>query len=143
MSATREQAVTALVSLVADAYPWVTGPSRRLKLWSDVPLSSRPACFVFEGGKDSYSWQGSQLRRVIELHLFIYLNAKDPNTIGSSLINNVMDALDKVLKPAAGSTINMLGGGIAWCRIDGTPFKDPGDLDGDGMLVVPVKITLP
>src|SRR5438876_9698249 len=50
-----------LISLVSNAYPWKLGPVRRLKLWSDVPAASRPACFLFEGGQDTYSWSESAL----------------------------------------------------------------------------------
>lgn len=144
---TREDAIGALVSLVAGAYAWRTGPSRRLKLWSDVPLANRPACFVFEGGQENYAWQITNIpKRTIEVKLFVYIDAKDPNVIGASALNNIMDALDAAFLPVgADSAIgrNTLGGRVSQCRIDGAPMKDPGDLDGDGLLIVPVKIIFP
>ena len=91
--ASRETAITALQSLVASAYAWKLGPARRLKLWSDVPAMSRPACFLFEGGQETYSWsEGAAPKRVIEVRLFIYLNAKDPAIAGAALLNDVLDA---------------------------------------------------
>jgi len=33
-----------------------------------------------------------------------------------------------------------LGGMVSHCRIDGQVMKDPGDLDGDALLWVPLKI---
>ena len=64
--------------LIASAYAWKLGPSRRLKLWTDVPAMSRPACFLFEGGQETYSWsEGAAPKRAHEVKLFIYLNAKD------------------------------------------------------------------
>ncbi|MGH6936358.1 MAG: hypothetical protein ACRED2_09280, partial [Methylocella sp.] len=76
----RESAVAALMNIVASAYPWKLGPARRLKLWSDVPAASRPACFLFEGGQETYSWSETALpKRIIEVKLFAYLNAKDPS----------------------------------------------------------------
>ena len=39
--------------------------------------------------------------------------------------------------PATGQT---LGGLVSHCRVDGAVLKDPGDLDGDGLLWVPLKI---
>lgn len=147
MSASRESIIAALVALVSGAYPWVTGPSRRLKLWADVPLSARPACYVFEGGQESYTWQISPVpERKLDVRLFIYFNSKDPSVIGSSLINNVMDALDTAFRPAGQDVVvgrNTLGGLVSQCRIDGSPMKDPGDLDGDGLLIVPIKVILP
>jgi hypothetical protein len=147
MSSSREGALTALVTLLASAYSWTTGPQRRLKLWTDVSMASRPACFVFEGGYETYSWDvGAIAKRVIELKLFIYLNAKDPNVIGASLLNDVTDALDEIFTLQGSDQLlgrNTLGGLVYSCRIDGRIMKDPGDLDGDALLIVPIKLILP
>jgi hypothetical protein len=141
----RETAVQALQNLLAGAYAWKSGP--RLKLWSDVPAMSRPACFIFEGGQETYSWSESALpKRAIEVKLFIYLSAKDPTIVGAALLNTVMDALDEAfaLSGADLSTgRNTLGGAVYHCRVDGKTLKDPGDLDGDALLIVPVKLILP
>jgi hypothetical protein len=143
----REAAIDALLTLVESAYVWTVAPSRRLKLWSDVPVRLRPCCFLFEGATESYAWSNGALpRRTIEVKLFAYFNAKDPERIGASQINAVMDALDAAFQPAAADAAlgrNTLGGRAYSCRIDNAPFKDPGDIDGDGLLVVPVKIVLP
>jgi hypothetical protein len=143
----RESAMEALVSLLAGAYAWKTGPTRRLKLWSDVPAASRPACFLFEGGHETYTWtEGAVPKRVIDVKVFIYLNAKDPSVSGASLVNGVMDALD-VGFALSGTDVpfgrKTFGGSVYNCRIDGEVLKDPGDLDGDALLIVPVKIILP
>jgi len=61
------------MNIVASAYPWKLGPARRLKLWSDVPAASRPACFLFEGGQETYSWSETALpKRIVEVKLFVY-----------------------------------------------------------------------
>jgi hypothetical protein len=147
MSISRETIISALVTLIAGAYPWATGPSRRLKLWADVPPSARPACFVFQGGMEHHAY-GAQLvnpKRTIEVRLFIYANAKDPNTIGASLLNAILDALDAAFAAARDpvSGLISLGGYTFSARIEGDALMDPGDLDGDALLIVPVKIVLP
>jgi hypothetical protein len=143
----REAAIEALSSVIGNAYPWKLGPLRRLKLWTDVPLMSRPACFLFEGGEEVYSWSESALpKRLIEVRLFIYINAKDPAVNGGVLINEVMEALDGALALSGADSClgrNTLGGIVHHCRIDGKILKDPGDLDGDALLIVPIKIALP
>jgi hypothetical protein len=143
----RETAVQALQNLLAGAYVWKSGPARRLKLWSDVPAMSRPACFIFEGGQESYSWSESALpKRAIEVKVFIYVNAKDPTIVGAAILNNVMDALDEAFALSGPDLLagrNTLGGAVYHCRIDGKTLKDPGDLDGDALLIVPVKLILP
>ncbi len=143
----REQAVGALLRRVTTAYAWASPPSRRLKLWSDVPASMRPACFLFEGGAETYenSTAGAS-KRSLQLRLFIYVDAHDPATIGAAALNTIMDALDQALAPT-GSDLplgRLTLGGVAYrASIDGKPLKDPGDLDGDGLLVVPITIVLP
>ena len=147
MTTPRDVAIEALLRLVASAYAWKLGPLRKLKLWSDVPPMSRPACFLFEGGQETYTWsEGAVAKRAIEVKLFVYLNAKDQSVVGASLINSVMDALDQAFAISGGdlaSGRNTLSGTVYSCRIDGRPLKDPGDLDGDALLVVPIKIVLP
>ena len=36
-----------------------------------------------------------------------------------------------------------LGGAVYDCRITGVPVRDVGDLDGDGLAVVAVRLVLP
>ncbi len=144
---TREQAIGALLQRVATAYAWASPPSRRLKLWSDVPAAMRPACFLFEGGAETYEHVAVGLpKRSLPLRLFIYVDARDPATIGAAALNAIMDALDQALAPS-GADIPLgratLGGAAYRASIDGEPLKDPGDLDGDGLLVVPIVIVLP
>ena len=141
----REQAVGALLARITTAYPWGSPPSRRLRLWSDVPPAMRPACFLFEGGTETYSGTGP-IRRTLSLRLFVYVSARDPAVPGAALLNAVMDALDAALEPA-GPELALgrctLGGAAYRCSIEGRPLKDPGDLDGDGLLLVPITIVLP
>ena len=144
---TREQAVGALLARVAAAYAWASPPSRRLKLWSDVSPAMRPACFLFEGGTESYdNAAGAVPKRRLFPRLFIYVDAHDPDAIGAAQLNAIMDALDAALEPTgADSALGRctLGGTAYRCSIDGKPMKDPGDLDGDGLLLVPITLVLP
>ena len=143
---TREPAIAALIARVAAAYPWATPPSRRLKLWADVPPAMRPACFVFEGGAETYENAGGTPKRSLAVRLFVYIDAHDPAAVGAAKLNAIMDALDAALAPlGADAALGRvtLGGAAYRASIDGKPLKDPGDLDGDGLLVVPITIVLP
>ena len=143
----RETAIVALLARVASAYAWAAPPSRRLKLWSDVSLAMRPACFLFEGGAETYEHVASGApKRSLEPRLFIYVDAHDPSTLGAAALNTIMDALDAALTPTGTDAALgrlTLGGAVYRASIDGKPLKDPGDLDGDGLLVVPIRIVLP
>ena len=144
---TREQAIAALLARITAAYPWAAPPARRLKLWSDVPPSMRPACFLFEGGAETYDHpETAKPKRSLDVRLFIYVDARDPGAIGAAALNTIMDALDAGLTPAGADGAlgrNTLNGAAYRCAIQGKPLKDPGDLDGDGLLVVPIRLVLP
>lgn len=143
----RNAAVEALRAVVATAYPWKAPPSRRLKLFSDVPPVQRPAVFLHEGGDEAYAWQsGAVPRRKIEVKIFVYIDAKARDTVGAIQLNDIMDALDAALAPKGADALrgrNTLAGTQYMARITGRPVKVPGDLDGDGLLIVPVEIELP
>jgi hypothetical protein len=142
----RETAFGALFSLASSAYAWGLA-SRRMRLWSETPINLRPALFQLESGPEVYQW--SQLaapRRTLEAKLFLYFDARDPTTPGSTGMNVALDALDAALAPsgldiAAGR--QTLGGVVYDCRVIGVPIRDVGDLDGDGLAVVAVRLVLP
>ncbi|MGA9846859.1 MAG: hypothetical protein WBQ45_04375, partial [Roseiarcus sp.] len=51
----REAAFSALFAAVSAAYPWGLA-SRRMKHWSEVPSTLRPAFFQLESGPETYQW---------------------------------------------------------------------------------------
>jgi hypothetical protein len=66
--------------------------------------------------------------------------------VGAALLNNVMDAFDAAFALSGSDLLvgrNTLGGMVYNCRIDGKALKDPGDIDGDALLIVPIKLILP
>lgn len=142
----REAAFSALFAAVSVAYPWGMA-SRRMKLWSDVPPNLRPALFQLEGGAETYQWSSAALpKRTFEAKLFLYFDARDPTTPGASAINAALDALDAALAPTgldSASGRQTLGGAVHDCKIVGVPVRDTGDLDGDGLAVVTVRLVAP
>lgn len=143
----RNAAVEALKAVVAGVWAWKTPPSRRLKLFSDVKAAERPCAFLHEGGDETYTWQSGAIpRRKIEVKVFVYIDAKDPKTVGAALLNDIMDAFDAKLSPKGADAMlgrNTLVGTQYMARIAGRAIKVPGDLDGDGLLIVPIEIGLP
>ncbi|MET7242496.1 hypothetical protein ABZT49_03950 [Methylobacterium sp. EM32] len=143
----RNAAVEALKVVVAGIWAWKTPPSRRLRLFADVPAAQRPCAFLHEGGDETYTWQNGAIpRRKIEVKVFVYVDARDPKTIGAALLNDIMDAFDAALTPKGADLMRgrvTLAGTAYLARVAGRPIKVPGDLDGDGLLIVPVEIDLP
>lgn len=147
MSGPRETAITALLTLVTNAYAWRVPPQRRMMLWSDVPRENRPAAFLYEGGSETSTWSnGAVSKRTIEVKLFVYTDDSNTSVAGASVLNTILDAVDAAFALSGADQMvgrNTLGGTAYWCRIEGNTLKEPGDLDGDGVLLVPIKITLP
>ncbi len=142
----REAAFSALFAAVSAAYPWGLA-SRKMKLWSEVPAALRPALFQLESGPETYQWASPATpKRTLEAKLFLYFDARDPLTPGSSAINATLDAIDAALAPAltdAAFGRQTLGGAVHDCKIVGVPVRDSGDLDGDGLAVVSVRLVAP
>jgi hypothetical protein len=142
----REAAFSTLFDTLANAYSWGIA-SRRLRLWSEVPAAMRPALFQLEAGPETYQWTSlAAPKRTIEAKLFLYFDSRDPLTPGAIAINDALDAIDAALAPqladlAAGR--QTLGGAVYDCKISGIPVRDTGDMDGDGLAVVNVRLVLP
>jgi len=142
----REAAFSALFAVASAAFPWRVA-ARRLKLWSEVPAALRPALFQLEAGPETYQWPTPAApKRTLEAKLLLYFDARDPATPGASAINAALDALDSALAPTGGDLAlgrQTLGGAVHDCKISGVPVRDSGDLDGDAIAVVAVRIVLP
>ncbi len=142
----REAAFSALFERVSAAYGWGLA-SRRIKLWSEVPARLRPALFQLESGPETYQWSSlATPRRTFEAKLFLYFDARDPSKPGACAMNEALDALDAALAPCgldAARGRQTLGGAVHDCKIIGVPVRDTGDLDGDGLAVVSVRLVAP
>lgn len=146
--ATREEIIAAVTSKVAGAYAWKVPLRRRVKLWADVPVSDRPCCFIYEGGHDPYSWSNlSNVKRYFNIALVVYTDAHDQDVPGGIEINTILEAIENEFGTPKGSDVvrqaNTLGGLVHACRIDGAVLRETGDIDGDGLLLIPLKIILP
>jgi hypothetical protein len=145
---TREPIFQALFAL-AQTISWGTPATtfaysaRRVKLWSDIPV--QPALCQAEHDEDFEQITRMPSKRTLSAAWLIYQNtgANDPNSTPTVLNNTILDAVDDALTPPAWSDTQTLGGLVEHCWIDGKVFKDPGDLDGQGLMVVPIKILIP
>jgi hypothetical protein len=140
----RESIITALFSLVSNSAVFATA-SRRMQLWSNVAASDKPALFLCERG-DVYVRASEAVPESVTLNvdIFIYTDAgKDQSSVPATALNTLIDAVDAALAPDRLSGLQMLGGLVSHCWIEGKIMKDSGDLDGDGVAVIPVKILVP
>ena len=150
ISVTREAILTALfnkLSTVVFASPvkgttgFVTS-SRRIKHWADVAKTERPALFMAcHGETTSYKAENSPVYLSLSIKLFIYIDSSDMSSIPDIDISVILDAVHSALSPGSGEQKLTLGGIVSHCRIDGSILRDPGDMDGDGIIVIPVTVS--
>ena len=139
----REQVFQAMFDLVSQAYKYKrTG--RKLVLWHQVEASDRPSLFQHEmdeeitGGDD-----GRPPLCLLHANLFIYTWAKDVE-VPATLLNPLIDSVFQALAPSPMTGKNNLGlPFVDHCWIKGKIFKDTGDIDGDGLAVIPVVVRMP
>lgn len=129
---------------------------RRFVLWSDVPQDSRPSLCWLEGNedhqRDQNNWQSPTLVNFTTT-AFIYTNSKiSTPTSGPppmSLLNPIVDGITQSLQPSPLTMRQTLGTDsngfelVYHTWIDGKVAKNGGDLDGDGIAMIPIKCSVP
>ena len=148
---TRNQVMTAILAVIQGmtfstpingVSTWNT-VSNRLRLWGDVSADQQPAAFlVTHREMDDYRGLGL-LRRRLELGIWCY--SRSDSDIGGPQLDTMMEAFEAAfIKPDNFSTnSNTLGGLVYWVRIEGKVFKDPGDIDNQTLLIVPLVVEMP
>lgn len=122
--------------------------SRRVKLFSDVASNEQPACFQAEWATDEVQQTELPQKTTLQANWIIYqCIGKDKNALGAVENNLIISACRAALAPPPGDPgfpkRNTLGGLVHHCYIGGRIFKDPGDLDDQGMIVIPIKLLVP
>lgn len=133
---------------VLDARRFVT-ISRRVKLFGDVQSDQQPACFQAEHASQEVQQTNLPYKTIIEANWIIYqCIGKDKEALGAVENNLIIRGCRKVLEPKISDPgyydeRNTLGGLVHHCYISGRLFKDPGDIDDQGMIVIPIKLLVP
>jgi hypothetical protein len=118
--------------------------SRRLRPWTDVASSEKAAIFQYE--RDDIYTNGKNYLQIVEMSVDLYIYytyidaGKDQSIAAITVLNPLLDAVDAAPPPSKMTGRQTLGGLVSHCYIDGETMKDPGDIDGYGIAVIPVKI---
>ena len=144
MNNTRNQIINALFALLQNASGF-NYSSRKIKLWSDTPPEQRPALFLMEHGEQYERVATGQPPKItLECTVFIYTNAIQQEVPPpAASLDDILDAIDKALAPDLISNAQTLNGLCSHCWIEGRIVKTPGDLDGDGIAIIPIRILVP
>jgi hypothetical protein len=120
--------------------------SRRVKLWTETPAVEQPACFIAEHSETRAHQSANLPKDSMAADLFVYTVAPNKDDVPASIQNAALDAIDTALAPTGADKMRArqtLGGLVSHCYAEGRVLKDPGDLDGQGVAVVPVTILIP
>lgn len=134
--------------LVENSHSFIT-KSRRVKLFAEVPGDQQPACFQAEHGSVEAQTTNLPYKTVLEANWIIYqCVGRDPAGLGAVENNLILGGVRRSLAPLPSDqgfmdNRNTLGGLVHHCFIQGRLFKDPGDLDAQGMMVVPIRLLVP
>jgi len=136
------------VTTWANNDPSVPSSQRRLKLFSDPSLTAdqQPAMFlVAHDEEDVQQGRGIPTRRSVPYSVVCYCRAEDGD-VGDTFLNVMLAAIEIALAPVGrdlpDNTLT-LGGLVYKVWIRGKIFRDPGDIDKQAMLIVPVEVMLP
>lgn len=142
--ATRNQILDAILLKFKDVATWKT-TSRKVKMWTEVPQESRPALYVTMLS-DNSAPQSEAVpgMTTLDVTVFMYLWVYPDTDVPSTDINDVLDAFDVALAPSPlNGSKQTLGGLVSHCWKEGVTQIVPGDLDGDAIAVIPLKVLVP
>lgn len=123
--------------------------TRRIKLFSDVPDKEQPWLGQAEHGENSAQVSNLPYRRTWQAQWLIYHQAgKQPGVEPTRWNNLIIDALEAALAPVPADPgfldeRNTLSGLVWHCFIDGEVFKDPGDIDNQALIIIPITLLVP
>jgi hypothetical protein len=135
------------ITLKTNAETGFAEMSRRVKIFDDC--DNQPACYQAEHTAMVQKRMNMPYREEWEANWIIYFDvAKDETCIPATEMNRIIKSVRDVFTPLPSDpgvfdnrlTLNNL---VYSCYIGGRMFKNPGDMDGQGMLVVPIKLLVP
>lgn len=127
----------------------VDKPNRRIVLFNEVPSESQP--WVGQAEHASQEDQKSNLpyKTILEAQWVIYqADAQSPEFEATITNNLIIGAVREALKPKPydpgfHDRRNTLNGLVYHCYIGGRTVRDPGDIDGQGLIIIPIKLLVP
>jgi hypothetical protein len=153
---TREQVMQALYAL-GTAMTWAdpangqpvtfASQGRRLKSFTDINGADFPALFQVEGDEEVQQRSNLPYKVTLNAAWVIYHHVGMDRSVNGVATNNaITDAVFTALAPTGGDVMNQrltLGGLAYHVWVKNKVFKDPGDVDGQGVVIVPIAILLP
>lgn len=122
---------------------------RRIVMFDQVLPEQQAWCGQAEYGEQEEQTSGMPYKSVLEAHWLVYqCVARDPKAEATIENNLIIEGVKRALA-AIPSDVgfyekrNTLGNLAYKCFINGRIFKDPGDIDGQGLILIPIRILVP
>lgn len=138
----REAIFSALWTLGSLSSAFATA-SRRLRHWSDVTPAEQPAIFMGIGPAEATNKVvGAATVWNLRADFYLYAQSSDPYTAPSTVINPLLDALERALAPDPVTGLNTLGlpDMVTHAWVSGRIETDEGLLGDQAVAIVPVEI---
>ena len=138
----REAIYAALWTLGSAAGSFASA-NRRLRHWADVAPAEQPALFMSEkGGHAVVKALGAPITWTLYADFYIYVHSSDPYAAPATILNPLLDALERALAPSSATGIQNLGQPqlVQHAYIAGKIETDEGVLGDQAIAIVPVEI---
>jgi hypothetical protein len=150
--ATRKAIAAALLAQLTAGGAFVNS-GRRLRKPEQAAAPGAPALYLIKPKEshlyDSADEQGVPPKRELHFLAVIYTDVgSDETAVPADVIDDLLDAVDAALAPSVAEQLSAgnrttLGGLVYSVRIDGDSDLAPGDIQGKGSTVVPIRVVLP
>jgi hypothetical protein len=114
------------------------------RIWSDVEQFQQPYCGIYCPDERVSDPQAFGLTKWIRAYTILSYFRTDAvpleGTYNQDIIDNLLDAFDAAFAAPRKGEPTTLGGIVQDCMIDGTIFVDPGTLDQQCVIMLPVTI---
>jgi hypothetical protein len=117
--------------------------NRRLRHWADVAPVEQPALFMSEkGGHAVIHALGAPIMWTLYADFYIYVHSSDPYPAPATILNPLLDALERALAPSPATGIQNLGLPlmVKHAYIAGKIETDEGVLGDQAMAIIPIEI---
>ena len=148
--ATRQQVFTALFNFIKNIPPpvgqkWVSF-SQNLVSWDDVPPAQQPAVFLHrlvQTAKQEHRFGVTKWHWTATIWIYFRSDGyRTTNTYPDQVTDPLLDSIEQLFQTDPANGQLTLGGLVYHCWIDGTIYSDPGLVDNQAVIVVPISILL-
>jgi hypothetical protein len=117
--------------------------NRRLRHWTDVAPAEQPALFMSEKGSlAQVKALGAPIVWTLYADFYIYVHSSDPYAAPATILNPLLDALERALAPSPATGVQNLELPlmVQHAYIAGKIETDEGVLGDQAIAIVPVEI---